>query len=116
MAEKAYESDDLRHGVFFHFVIRGLRGEANQARDDKDGTVTVEELSKFTRKRIPDFVKEAYGDDTRQRPFLKSEINDDIPLVVLDSASSAPPGRTEASGARLSRRGGYRPCESRCAK
>ena len=25
--EKAYEHSDLKHGVFFHYVIEGLRGE-----------------------------------------------------------------------------------------
>ena len=28
--EKAYESPKLKHGVFFHYVIKGLRGEATE--------------------------------------------------------------------------------------
>src|SRR5207248_2016063 len=33
--QKAYEHDDLKHGVFFHFVIQGLRGEADLDKDHK---------------------------------------------------------------------------------
>src|SRR4051794_15645253 len=40
--EKAYEDPDLKHGVFFHFVIKGLQGEADFDDDDK---VDFDELS-----------------------------------------------------------------------
>src|SRR4051794_27108819 len=40
--EKAYEDPDLKHGVFFHFVIKGLQGEADL---DDDGKVDFDELS-----------------------------------------------------------------------
>jgi hypothetical protein len=26
--QEAFEDDDLRHGVFFHYVLEGLRGKA----------------------------------------------------------------------------------------
>ena len=39
--EKAQEYEELRHGVFFHFVIQGLGGEADL---DGDGLISPEEL------------------------------------------------------------------------
>jgi hypothetical protein len=31
--EHAYKNDELKHGVFFHFVIKGLQGEADSTKD-----------------------------------------------------------------------------------
>ncbi len=45
--ELAYENDALKHGVFFHFIIQGLRGEADF---NKDREVALEELTFFTKK------------------------------------------------------------------
>ena len=35
----AYEDDDLKHGVFFHFVIQGLKGKADEESGNRDGKV-----------------------------------------------------------------------------
>ena len=46
--EKAYEDEDLHHGVFFHYVIEGLQGAAAPAK----GEVTLLALSEYvTRQR-----------------------------------------------------------------
>ena len=63
--EKAFENADLKHGVFAHFLIRGLKGEADL---DRDGVVELDELARFAKKRVPDFVKDAYGPDVRHDP------------------------------------------------
>jgi uncharacterized caspase-like protein len=39
--QRAFESDALKHGVFFHYLLEGLRGSAR----DIDGEVTFESLS-----------------------------------------------------------------------
>lgn len=62
--EKAFEHDELKHGVFFHFIIAGLRGEAaNPA-----GDVTLLGLADFVTTRTADFVRAKYATD--QRPAL----------------------------------------------
>src|SRR5947209_1505302 len=66
--EKAYESEELKHGVFFHHIIKGLQGDADL---DKDGKVDLDELIRFTKKRVPDAVKEEYGPEVRQVPELR---------------------------------------------
>ena len=52
--ELAFENDTLKHGVFFHFVIRGLRGEADFNHDQE---IALEELTFFTKRRVLDFVR-----------------------------------------------------------
>ena len=56
--EKSYESEKLEHGVFFHFVIEGLKGEAA----NKKGEVTLQRLAAYVTDEVPDAAKEV-GDD-----------------------------------------------------
>ena len=79
--EKAYEDADLKHGVFFHFVIEGLQGKADL---DKDGQVDLDELVRYTRKKVPDFVRDTFGDDVRQMPELIGKTHGNVALVTLD--------------------------------
>jgi tetratricopeptide (TPR) repeat protein len=51
--QKAYEDDELKHGVFFNFVIEGLKGEA--AADE--GEVTFSGLKDFVTRRVRDYVR-----------------------------------------------------------
>ena len=39
---------------------------------------------RYTRKRVPDFVKDAYGDDMRQMPELIGKTQGTVALVKLD--------------------------------
>ena len=78
--ELAYENDTLKHGVFFHFVIEGLRGAADF---DKDGQIGLEELTFFAKRRVLDFVRAEY-DGVRQMPVLKGEVGGLPVLVSLD--------------------------------
>lgn len=80
VGELAYESDTLKHGVFFHFVIEGLRGAADF---DRDGQIELEELTFFTKRRVLDFVRAEY-DGVRQMPVLKGEVGGLPVLVSLD--------------------------------
>src|SRR5262249_18735011 len=93
--ERAYEHPDLKHGVFFHFVIQGLKGEADH---DKDQKVDLDELVLFTKKRVADFVRGAYGKD--QTPNLEGRTRGVVPLVNLERSKkgflgtvSRPPDR-----------------------
>jgi formylglycine-generating enzyme required for sulfatase activity len=79
--EKAFEHADLKHGVFFHFVIEGLRGAAVGAEERE---VLMPDLEKFVKRRVRDFVRAKYG--VRQMPELKGTTRDLVPLVSLDRA------------------------------
>lgn len=74
--ERSFEHADLKQGVFFYFVVRGLKGEADS---NKDGAVTLSELSDQVQVRVPDFVKSAYS--ARQRPSLIGDIQGVVPLT-----------------------------------
>ena len=76
--EKAFEHADLKHGVFFHFVIEALKGEAA---GPGEAEVVLPDLEKFVKRRVRDFVREKYG--VRQMPELKGTSRDLVPLVSL---------------------------------
>jgi hypothetical protein len=60
--ERAFEDDELHHGVFFKFVIEGLRGAAARP----SGEVTLPLLEDFVQRRVTDYVAGKYG--VRQQP------------------------------------------------
>lgn len=75
--EKAYDSDKLRHGVFFNYVVEGLRGGAA----GKDGNVTVNNLSEYVKRRVKDYVRTEHG--VLQKPDIMGKNYDEITLVRL---------------------------------
>ena len=79
--EKAFEHAELKHGVFFHFVIEAMRGGAVGAEERE---VLVPDLEKYVKRRVRDFVREKYG--VRQMPELRGTTRDLVPLVSLERA------------------------------
>jgi formylglycine-generating enzyme required for sulfatase activity len=78
--EASWESDKLKHGVFFHFVLEGLRG---QAANDK-GTVLIESLAGYVKSKVDDFVKdERQSVRVAQTPHLRGDIRGSV--VLLDT-------------------------------
>ncbi len=65
--EVAWEDPDLGggHGVFLHYVIEGLKGEAD---GNRDGKVSLLELTEYAQEKVPDFVSHRRG--RRQMPLL----------------------------------------------
>ena len=83
--EKAFERAELGHGVFFHFVIKGLQGEADL---DGDGQVDLGELAQYTTKKVRNFVKDAYGDEVRQQPEMIGKTHGTVALVKLEGSTT----------------------------
>src|SRR5262249_3690643 len=50
--QRAYEHETLKHGVFFHYVLEGLRKDAA----DKRGRVTFDALQSYVREEVADKV------------------------------------------------------------
>jgi formylglycine-generating enzyme required for sulfatase activity len=84
--ERAFEHDELRHGVFFHFVIGALRGAAV---GPEEGEVLVPDLEKYVKRQVRDYVREKYG--VRQMPELRGTSRDLVPLVRLSRPRVPPP-------------------------
>jgi hypothetical protein len=75
--EVAFEDDTLKHGVFFHFVIQGLHGEAA-----KGSEVTLPGLEEFVKQRVNDFVRARRG--VRQMPELVSRTRGLVSLAHIE--------------------------------
>ncbi|HTK78509.1 MAG TPA: caspase family protein, partial [Gemmataceae bacterium] len=76
--ELAFEHDELKHGVFFHYLIKGLQGEADL---DGDHSVSLTELDLYIKKRVPDFVRGKFGKE--QNPNLIGNTRGLVPVVSL---------------------------------
>jgi tetratricopeptide (TPR) repeat protein len=79
--EEAFEHPDLKHGLFFHFVIEGLRGAAVSG---DTAEVTLPELELFVKRRVSDFARSRFS--VRQMPELTGHSRGLVPLVRLDRA------------------------------
>src|SRR5262249_22278507 len=77
----SFESGKLKHGVFFHHVIAGLKKEAK----NKKGQVTWGRLSEYVTTNVPPSVNEHVGGGAEQTP---QEIKDVIgaPPVLIDGS------------------------------
>ena len=72
--ETSLESSGLRQGVFSHFLIRGLKGEAD---DNDNKVVTVKELFDF----VYDNVREYTG--SLQSPVIDGAYDPEMPVSVV---------------------------------
>jgi formylglycine-generating enzyme required for sulfatase activity len=68
--QQSYESPRLKHGVFFHFVIEGLKGKAA----NKKGEVTFDSLASYVKDEVPDQVKDDVGETAKQRPHSVGDL------------------------------------------
>jgi tetratricopeptide (TPR) repeat protein len=74
--QEAYEDDDLKNGVFFHYVIEGLRGSAASAGTKE---VTLPGLQDYVTRRVSDYVHRKYGKN--QDPELRNQTRGLVALV-----------------------------------
>ena len=73
-SEVSLEDHGLRQGIFSHFLIRGLRGEADQ---NGNQIVTVEELFNFVYKKVRAYTANA------QTPKLSGEFDPTMPVALV---------------------------------
>src|SRR5262249_42941666 len=82
--QRAYEHETLKHGVFFHYVLEGLRKDAA----DKRGRVTFDALQSYVREEVADKVHSLFP---HQKPDQSPNVKGDFagkPLVLLTLSSS----------------------------
>ncbi len=72
--ETSLEASGLRHGVFSHFLIRALKGEADQ---NQNKIVSIQELFNFVYKNV-----RAYTGNL-QSPVLRGSYDPDMPVSVV---------------------------------
>jgi formylglycine-generating enzyme required for sulfatase activity len=79
--ERAFETDKLGpkgHGVFFHFVLEGLRGEAT----NKRGEVTWSGLSEYVSRKVGRTVPGLIGGGAKQTPHEIKNLEGESPVLV----------------------------------
>jgi uncharacterized caspase-like protein len=70
--EYSLESQGLRQGVFSHYLIEGLKGEADR---DRDKLVTLDELYSYVYKHVREY------SGNLQTPVLAGDIDRGMPLA-----------------------------------
>ena len=92
--ERAFEHADLKHGVFFHYVIQGLKGgAAGQDRSE----VTLDDLQPFVKRNVSEFVRHEYG--WLQRPEVVGKSRGLVPLVKWEQSPPPITGQAADAGA-----------------
>lgn len=72
--EVSLEYSGLRQGVFSHYLIRGLKGEANQ---DANDVITIAELYSYISQQVGKYTNFA------QTPSLGGDFDPDMPVSVV---------------------------------
>ena len=72
--EYSLEDRGLRSGIFSHFLIRGLKGEANT---NADKIITIRELFNFVHQRVRQYTGNV------QTPTLTGTFDDNMPVSVI---------------------------------
>jgi TPR repeat protein len=91
--ERAFESPKLGskgHGVFFHYVLEGLRGEAR----NRKGNITWDALAEYVKDKVSDEVPVLVGGGARQTPQEIKNLTGKSPILVNPTGGGA--GSTEA--------------------
>ncbi|HMS84772.1 MAG TPA: caspase family protein [Nitrospira sp.] len=83
------EDDAHRHGLFTYYLLRGLRGEADT---NRDGKVTLGEVSRFVRQKVAWASNSRFG--TTQRPQIIPQLKSDdkaadLVLTTLPSLAAS---------------------------
>ncbi len=88
--QKSFELPELGHGIFFHHLLDGWKGNADA---NRDGRITYKELADHTEIKTAEFA--ALKLKVLQTPLLKSEFSGEwilrsLPPPVRDSAPGTP--------------------------
>ncbi|MEL7567065.1 MAG: caspase family protein [Dehalobacterium sp.] len=68
--EKSYGSPTLGHGIWTHFLLKALKGEAREA-IERERFITSASLQNYLSKAVPDFIKSRTEIRGTQRPWAE---------------------------------------------
>jgi formylglycine-generating enzyme required for sulfatase activity len=96
--QKSYETTKLGrgHGVFFHFVLEGLRGKAK----NEDGTVTWQDLTAYVQRQVPRAAVKVIGEGAQQSPEQIGRITS-APVLVQENEPTEEKAFTNSIGMKL---------------
>lgn len=89
--QMAIEDKDLGHGVFSHFLVKGLQGEADLSFGGKpaDGVITFSELSTYVANSTYAYVLNKYKGRRKQSPDIRGEFDTNLPLARIQTMPNA---------------------------
>lgn len=96
--EISYESPEYRHGVFTHFVMLGMEGEADR---DRDGRVTINELATYVQQSTRQYVERLFR--ASQHPELAGNVDASTLKTTIAESKQNLPAEVVASGGLQSR-------------
>ncbi|RYX87868.1 hypothetical protein EON73_00270 [bacterium] len=73
--EESKESEQLKHGIFTHFLLQGLKGSADIT--TKDGIVSAGELESYLTSQVSRY------SGNKQHPLVLGDQDSDFPLSVI---------------------------------
>lgn len=90
--ERAWETEDLKHGVFFHFVIQGLRGKAKNDENEVTWPRLVAYVTEQVERQVPVLIKGGAS----QTPHLQGNVRGAPILVPAGKVVVAPKDRDKS--------------------
>jgi formylglycine-generating enzyme required for sulfatase activity len=87
--EFANETPTLKHGVFFHYVLEGLRGRAM----NEDGEVTWDRLNDHVKRQVSRNVGRLVGGGASQTPHALSDLEGESPVLLRDPTKRPGPSQ-----------------------
>lgn len=82
---KGIDDDGHEHGLFTYYLLRGLRGEADT---NRDGKVTLGEVSGYVRQKVAWAAKSQFNQEQRPLLFPPLKPDDQAALLVLTALPS----------------------------
>lgn len=79
--QQSLEDEKLGHGIFTHYLIKGLKGEADKEQKEaegyNDGIITVSEMQTYLSNKIQEATK------YKQKPSVEGVYDEEFPLSIL---------------------------------
>ena len=91
--EKSWEVDELKHGLFFDLIIKGLAGAAD---DYPDGLITWGEMREYVERNLNFYTAKYSG--RKQTPHLRGEARNAAPIVVRPISGAVDLSRAGPAG------------------
>ena len=87
---QSYEADELEHGVFTYFLVKGLRGDASAT----DGFITFDDLARYVTRSVQEW---GITKGRTQLPHSSGEHSGDFLIAVRELAATRPAAATTAN-------------------
>ena len=82
--EKAFEHAKYEHGVFFHHLLQGLKGEAKNTK----GNVTFHSLAEYVQEQVAVDVPKLIGGGAHQSPNMKADLSGPSLTLIAEAVAA----------------------------